>query len=246
MNNLPPPFDSAQAKLLQSFLDAPERSPDSMSYAEAAGFLFVVACAPELVQPSEWVPIIIDPDNAAETSLENMQTIMGGLMSLYNELNRQVQEGDVKLLPGCSFRDNPMANLEPDASIRQWSHGFREGYLWLEEMWSDYTPEEINQEFVYQLAVLCFFRGRAMAADLLAESNNKDITLEGMAEDMKRIFPDAMRGFALLGHSIQQVLMKRGEAAQQPVVRGEKTGRNEPCTCGSGKKYKKCCGLVLH
>jgi preprotein translocase subunit SecA len=22
----------------------------------------------------------------------------------------------------------------------------------------------------------------------------------------------------------------------------EKTGRNEPCPCGSGKKYKKCCG----
>jgi len=22
----------------------------------------------------------------------------------------------------------------------------------------------------------------------------------------------------------------------------EKIGRNEPCTCGSGKKYKKCCG----
>ncbi|MEA3241887.1 MAG: SEC-C metal-binding domain-containing protein, partial [Pseudomonadota bacterium] len=21
-----------------------------------------------------------------------------------------------------------------------------------------------------------------------------------------------------------------------------KTGRNEPCPCGSGKKYKKCCG----
>jgi len=25
-------------------------------------------------------------------------------------------------------------------------------------------------------------------------------------------------------------------------VRVEKTGRNEPCPCGSGKKYKKCCG----
>ncbi|RLB94265.1 MAG: hypothetical protein DRH26_01740, partial [Deltaproteobacteria bacterium] len=22
----------------------------------------------------------------------------------------------------------------------------------------------------------------------------------------------------------------------------KKVGRNEPCTCGSGKKYKKCCG----
>ncbi|MFA5098167.1 MAG: preprotein translocase subunit SecA [Candidatus Margulisiibacteriota bacterium] len=26
-----------------------------------------------------------------------------------------------------------------------------------------------------------------------------------------------------------------------PVVKGEKTGRNDPCPCGSGKKYKKCC-----
>ncbi|MDP6345395.1 MAG: YchJ family protein [Alphaproteobacteria bacterium] len=27
-----------------------------------------------------------------------------------------------------------------------------------------------------------------------------------------------------------------------PTVRVEKIGRNAPCTCGSGKKYKKCCG----
>jgi len=27
-----------------------------------------------------------------------------------------------------------------------------------------------------------------------------------------------------------------------PVTNTEKVGRNEPCTCGSGKKYKKCCG----
>jgi preprotein translocase subunit SecA len=28
----------------------------------------------------------------------------------------------------------------------------------------------------------------------------------------------------------------------QPVHVGEKVGRNEPCPCGSGKKYKKCHG----
>ena len=26
------------------------------------------------------------------------------------------------------------------------------------------------------------------------------------------------------------------------VVKGEKIGRNDPCPCGSGKKYKHCCG----
>jgi len=35
----------------------------------------------------------------------------------------------------------------------------------------------------------------------------------------------------------------RGEGGPaQPVTKGKKTGRNEPCPCGSGKKYKKCCG----
>ena len=35
----------------------------------------------------------------------------------------------------------------------------------------------------------------------------------------------------------------RGEGGSaQPVTKGKKTGRNEPCPCGSGKKYKKCCG----
>jgi SEC-C motif-containing protein len=28
----------------------------------------------------------------------------------------------------------------------------------------------------------------------------------------------------------------------QPVVLGAQPGRNDPCPCGSGKKYKKCCG----
>ena len=29
------------------------------------------------------------------------------------------------------------------------------------------------------------------------------------------------------------------------VVKGKKIGRNDPCPCGSGKKYKKCCGANL-
>lgn len=30
---------------------------------------------------------------------------------------------------------------------------------------------------------------------------------------------------------------------QQTVHKGKKVGRNDPCPCGSGKKYKKCCGV---
>lgn len=31
--------------------------------------------------------------------------------------------------------------------------------------------------------------------------------------------------------------------SSKTVVKEEKIGRNDPCTCGSGKKYKKCCGV---
>jgi SEC-C motif-containing protein len=35
-----------------------------------------------------------------------------------------------------------------------------------------------------------------------------------------------------------------GKTMPKPIVRVDpKTGRNDPCPCGSGRKFKKCCGL---
>ena len=31
---------------------------------------------------------------------------------------------------------------------------------------------------------------------------------------------------------------------RQPIKTEKKVGRNDPCSCGSGNKYKKCCGQV--
>jgi preprotein translocase subunit SecA len=33
-----------------------------------------------------------------------------------------------------------------------------------------------------------------------------------------------------------------GGDGQKPPPTGKKVGRNDPCPCGSGKKFKKCCG----
>jgi preprotein translocase subunit SecA len=50
-------------------------------------------------------------------------------------------------------------------------------------------------------------------------------------------------------HSIYHVTLVSKEATPQRQIpsadkRGKKVGRNDPCPCGSGKKYKKCCGRV--
>jgi preprotein translocase subunit SecA len=43
-------------------------------------------------------------------------------------------------------------------------------------------------------------------------------------------------------HNITYGAPQPGEAKRQPITTAAKTGRNDPCPCGSGKKYKKCCG----
>ena len=38
------------------------------------------------------------------------------------------------------------------------------------------------------------------------------------------------------------VAKAQAQARAKPVRTGPKVGRNDPCPCGSGKKYKQCCG----
>jgi hypothetical protein len=39
-----------------------------------------------------------------------------------------------------------------------------------------------------------------------------------------------------------RVASREDDAPNRPIRVGQKIGRNDPCPCGSGKKYKKCCG----
>ena len=49
----------------------------------------------------------------------------------------------------------------------------------------------------------------------------------------------------LVKHSSKKDLKGMFEEPKEPYVRDVKIGRNDPCPCGSGKKYKKCCGRFL-
>ncbi len=46
----------------------------------------------------------------------------------------------------------------------------------------------------------------------------------------------------LKGHSPLMVRRLRNDAPPEPELLSRKVGRNEPCSCGSGRKYKHCCG----
>jgi uncharacterized protein YecA (UPF0149 family) len=61
------------------------------------------------------------------------------------------------------------------------------------------------------------------------DSGLDEAIVAGLKEEAADLIPECVE--ALAGP-------QRGET----IVRGPKIGRNDPCPCGSGKKYKKCCG----
>jgi len=68
-------------------------------------------------------------------------------------------------------------------------------------------------------------------------------------DDRKRTHYERSRfqrenGRWVYNESLSQVsLPETADAPAKPFVRDQpKVGRNDPCSCGSGKKYKKCCG----
>jgi preprotein translocase subunit SecA len=77
--------------------------------------------------------------------------------------------------------------------------------------------------------------GDAVAAFSTGARRNRPAT---SMDDMEEAFQRRKR------RELEQARMAGAgeQGAVQQVVRGEKVGRNDPCPCGSGKKYKKCCG----
>jgi preprotein translocase subunit SecA len=75
-----------------------------------------------------------------------------------------------------------------------------------------------------------------------------DMTSRISAEVLRRLFKiQIQQKEAVAREPVRQARLNynRGEGSSQvqTIRRSKKVGRNEPCPCGSGKKFKKCCGM---
>ncbi len=185
------------------------------------------------------MPIVFGGEEAEYASHEEARTILTALMGLYNDVNASVRSARPALPENCRFRRNVMANFADDAPVSRWSRGFLHGYQWLRDDWDDCVPDEYDGDFSVLLMTLSFFATEALAASFVKELGGK--RLEDEAVRFRRVFPDALADFARIARSIQEVLLKHAASAEVPPPRPE-AGRNDPCPCGSGRKFKKCCG----
>jgi hypothetical protein len=101
---------------------------------------------------------------------------------------------------------------------------------------TDLYPEEVYPQIK-----------QAFEADLIDESFidldfvDEQLSL-GREEVLSRLRDDRYKLIEDTIEELESWACFQPPVRQQPTVRKKKIGRNEPCPCGSGKKYKKCCG----
>lgn len=103
---------------------------------------------------------------------------------------------------------------------------------------SEQETSEVTSEFVFA----CSVDATIEKALHLLEGYNLPLTKESIRELMP-LFVDLSnhtRKWSNCGFTPEEVHQKN--IRQSSIRQGRKIGRNEPCPCGSGKKYKKCCG----
>jgi uncharacterized protein len=178
------------------------------------GLFTAVAIAPSLVQPSAWTASVFG-DSKPE-SFEEMQHVLGLLMRFYNHVL------------GAIASDRPIAPPEHDAAAcARFCKGFVAGFE-LDTTWHS------NGEKAVQVAPFAFLAGR------------RDLVPAEIAAAMSA----SPKAAAMARHKLPALVLAardalRGQSAAGPLPERRedpKVGRNDPCPCGSGKKYKKCCG----
>lgn len=221
---------------LDQFLLNVEGVDASMDISMLDGFFAAIVSGPGTILPSEWLRWVWDTEKGEESpvyeSMEQAQRIMGLLMRHMNHVAATLHESSEDYEP--ILMENRGGD-EPIPVIDEWCSGFMKGMSLDMQGWMPLSvghPDWLTTIMLY---------GTEEGWELLKK---KELSIDahreladGLADTVRRVH----------AHFLEQ---RRADpsagapkvARQQPVRRAEKVGRNDPCPCGSGKKYKHCHG----
>ena len=209
---------------LDEFLMSDQTPDDCMQLSDLDGFLTGIAIGPELIMPSEWMLMIWQGGEPEFKDAEQFERVMGIIMARYNEIIHQLDDE-----PGAF---EPILYEAPDGRIlaADWAEGFMDAFGLRVDAWDSLFEDE---------------DGRYLLAPLMAQLHDRegkpfvDVSPEEMQdirEESTQSLPYAIKGI----YDFWKARRQPTNLVQRPT--GKKVGRNEPCPCGSGRKYKRCCG----
>jgi uncharacterized protein len=193
------------------------------------GFLTAVAIGPRMAPPSVWLPrVFFDDKQLPEFKDEKeARTVIQAILNIYASVMKTLV--DETFAPLASFVVEDDMHV---ADLSMWCAGFVLGTC-------VFAPDEWDMFNDDELAELClpifFYSKTDRLSEIYSPAQLK--RMEDRAEQAGDLIIDAVYDIQEYFSDLEASPTPAPEQRAQPKV-----GRNEPCPCGSGKKFKKCCG----
>ena len=233
MSLLNTPLSDQEIDRLNRFLleRIPEEEIDGMpegvdegvlDISELDGFLTAIISGPRQIQPSEWLPVLWGQFEPKWESAEESEAIISLVLRHMNGLVTTLTETPAEFEPIVLEVEEGEATV---TSVEEWCLGYMKGVGLVTDAWRQAGEEAM--EMLFPIMVFTTSEGR----DSLSGLDDDELAT------LKRSIPMAVR-------KLHAYWMARGGmgGSHEPYTHSEpRVGRNDPCICGSGKKFKKCC-----
>jgi uncharacterized protein len=194
------------------------------------GIFCALAINPKTASPSEWLSVIFESDNVFESEKE-AEYILGLLFRHHNRVMYLMRN-----LPEKVEKENIYIPLifdpqEDEANFgEQWAKGFHLGTQYCSDDWDKALESDTEEaQNIAEILTLILLLELGHDPD---DENNK------ISSDVRR---ELFVNLPVAVYTLYEYWHPKDNKNQIVSKITQKIGRNDPCPCGSGKKYKKCC-----
>ncbi|WP_144111303.1 UPF0149 family protein [Paraburkholderia sp. BCC1886] len=230
------PLSDAEFEELDTFLVSDVTSEETLTIEALDGYLTALAIGPTTLAPNYWLPRVWGPseaDTPAFDSVEEAQHILGLILRQMNGIIASIESDPDGFEPVFGF----VVTDEQDREYIDggaWAMGFMQGLELVRADWQPLFDSEEGQAWLRPLHLLGALELTPEEEALVEAPEQEDALTRQIPASIAAIF--------------RYWLPHREEVDEQmpgTIERADpKVGRNDPCPCGSGKKFKKCCGAA--
>ncbi len=238
---MPTFWTEAEIQRLDAFLLREEGPENTMDTAMLDGYLCAVVSGPQLIMPGEMLRWVWDTehgkDEAAYASNDEAAEIIGLIMQQWNAISDALTRAPETYEPLINLRKHKGCTI---SIIDEWCTGY---YMGISIDLRAWMPLMLGQPGLFTNILLYG-----------TEDGWEALKLKKLSAQEHEAIADSLGDSARAIHAFWLAQRRQQEASGQtpsPVYRresvrreGPKIGRNAPCPCGSGRKYKHCHGTT--
>jgi uncharacterized protein len=220
-----------QKQLSEALLNLHE---DAMLLEEFDGFVAGLLVCPETIPPSAWLPIVWNREGGDEPVFDDLahgNRVMRLVMEHYNAVAKTLFDSPDSYAPVFAVDER-----NGDVLWELWIEGFDKAVKLRPEAWRPLLTAEIHA--ARALSSLMMLADIARVEERFSKEQKDALTVSPHEK-----IPAWVRELNDWRLAIDQPVSSFRSNANSFAAPAAKVGRNDPCPCGSGKKYKKCCGL---